>query len=452
MIIAQYIIRVTPRTFRNVCLLIIFVTLSGCGEEPYSPTDLAATWADMTLRITRDTPANSPTYASRCLGYVGLTMYESVVHSDSSYRSLAGQLSDLDALPLPEPGKQYNWPIVLNEGQATILKSLYNQTSDENKQSIDSLKLAINNRLSEGISASMETRSVVYGKKLADAIFEWSQGDGGHRAYLKNFDKDWVHPEHQGKWQPPLFAQSFSHHPLHPHWGDNRTFVPADSTIAPPKFLAYDTLPGSPYYEQFRQVYEAERALTQEQKEMAIWWGDDPDETFTPPGHSYFLATQLLRDRQPGLVESARTYAATGMAVADAFIDCWKWKFHFFSERPNTFIPRYIDEEWESFWPDPPFPSFPSGHAIQSGAAMSTLIDLHGNDFTFTDRSHLGRPRDVIRDVDFPERHFTNLWAVALETADSRFYGGIHLPIDNEAGLEKGREIADNVAGLEWRR
>jgi hypothetical protein len=260
------------------------------------------------------------------------------------------------------------------------------------------------------------------------------------------------HPEFPGSWKPPLYAQSFSHHPLHPYWGENRTFVKANAALPLPEIIAYDTTPGSPYYQQFLAVYEKDLELTQEEKEIAIWWGDDPDDSFTPPGHSYYIATLALKAKNPELIKCAETYARVGMAVADAFINCWKWKYHFFSERPNTYIPQFIDPRWESFWPDPPFPAFPSGHAIQASAAASVLIDLFGENFTFVDSSHVGRPRDEVRDVDFRERSFTTFWGVALETADSRFFGGIHTPQDNEVGLKNGQIIAGNVNDLHWKK
>jgi membrane-associated phospholipid phosphatase len=431
---------------------IIGTLLVGCSPgRDYTETEIATAWGAMATYITHHTPSNSPTYASRCLGYIGVTMYESVVHGDSSYQSLAGQLNELAALPQPEPGTTYDWPAACNAGQAGILKLIYNQTSDANKSSIDSLATEIRrSRERAGVTAEVLARSEAFGTAVAEAIFAWSKTDGGHRAYLRNFEKGLVHPDRPGSWQPPLYAQSFSHHPLHPYWGENRTFVPANDSLPLPTFIPYDTAVGSPYYEQFRAVYEQDLVLTQEQKEIAIWWGDDPDETFTPPGHSFYIAGLVLEAKQPDLVRCAETYARVGMAVADAFIRCWGWKFHFFTERPNTYIPRFIDREWESFWPDPPFPAFPSGHAIQAAAMATVLIDLYGEEFTFTDRSHVGRPRDEIRDVDFRERHFTRFWDVALETADSRFYGGIHTPQDNEVGLEGGALVAQHVNELQW--
>lgn len=415
--------------------------------------DVATAWADLTNYITKNTPANSPTFASRCFGYIGLTMYESVVNGYPEYQSIAPELNGLGSLPLPEKGVGYNWILALNAGQAEIIRNIYIQTSDENKSKIDSLEQHYET-LFKSISknTSIESRSILYGKKIAQLIFEWSKTDGGHRAYLNNFDKKQGFIDKPGCWRPPLFAQSFSHFPLHPHWGQNRTFLAANSSIPAPDFIPFDTTKGSPYYEQFIQVYEKEKTLTQDEKEAAIWWSDDPDVTFTPPGHSYYLATVALRKTKPGLIKCTETYARVGMAVADAFRNCWKWKYQFFTERANTFVPQHIDQHWESFWPDPPFPAFPSGHAIQAAAAATVLTDLFGEKFAFTDSAHVGRKRDEIRNTNFKARHFNSFWEVAEETANSRFYGGIHTPQDNARGLEKGKIIANNINQLNWKK
>lgn len=419
--------------------------------QPLSEQAVATAWADMTLFVTKNTPANTPTYASRCLGYIGLTMYESVVPGSPGYRSLTGgQLNGLAAILGPK--QPINAVLALNAGQAYILKNLYNQTSDDNKRRIDSLEQVIYNHFSSTMPNRDEVKSsVAFGQLVAQRIFAWSQSDGGHRAYLKNFDKAMTHPNRPGSWKPPLYAQSFSHYPLHPHWGQNRTFLALDAQIAPPTMLAYDTAATSAYYRQYRAVYDKEKALTQAEKEAAIWWSDDPDETFTPPGHSYYLATLAIRKSNPPLIRCAETYARVGMAVADAFIDCWKWKYQFFSERPNTFIPQNIDPQWNSFWPEPPFPAFPSGHAIQAAAAATVMADLYGNRFALSDSAHAGRARDRLRDTEFKVRRFSSFWEIAEETANSRFYGGIHTQQDNQAGLKKGREIGQYINALHWK-
>jgi hypothetical protein len=433
-------------------LLIILMACSTTEQAKLSDKDVAMEWANMTLYITRYTPSNSPTFASRAFGYIGLTMYESIVPGFEEYNSMNGQLKGLVSLPDIDPTKEYNWALSLNAGQSEILKKIYVQTSEENILKIDSLEQVVFNQFQQGIDNETVLRSVAFGKSVANTIFEWSKTDGGHRGYLHNFDKTMVHPDRPGSWKPPLFAQSFSHHPLHPHWGENRTFASMNETISNPQIIPYDTTPGSPYYKQFENVYHKDLELTQLEKEAAIWWGDDPDVSFTPPGHSYYFATLALDGHDSTMIECAQVFAQVGMAVADAFINCWKWKYQFFTERPNTFIPKYIDEEWESFWPDPPFPSFPSGHAIQAAAAATVLEHNFGKKFTFTDKAHEGRERDELKETDFVIRSFDTFWEAAQETADSRFYGGIHTQLDNEVGLEKGIEIAKNVYDLEWKK
>ncbi|WP_289038180.1 vanadium-dependent haloperoxidase [uncultured Zobellia sp.] len=440
----------------SVYYVLIMVALNlnfGCSTsntKKLSEQDVAIEWANMSLFITQYTPSNSPTFASRGFAYIGLTMYESIVNGYTSHQSLAGQLDSLTTLPKPEETADYDWVLSLNAAQADILRNIYVQTSDENKLKIDSLESVIYEQFSQTLSNETAQQSVAYGKAVASAIFEWSKTDGGHRGYLNNFDKEMVHTTRPGSWKPPLFAQSFSHHPLHPHWGKNRTFSKKNRSLPLPTFIPYDTLPESPYYKEFLQVYEKDLTLTQLEKEAAIWWGDDPDVTFTPPGHSFYIATLAIEQKRPPLIECAEVYAKTSIAVADAFIKCWEWKYHFFSERANTFIPKYIDEEWESFWPDPPFPAFPSGHAIQAAAAAAVLEDSFGKQFHFIDKAHEGRKRDDVRDTDFVSREFNSFWEAAQETADSRFYGGIHTPQDNNVGLEEGVKIAKNIIELNW--
>ncbi|MEM7658434.1 MAG: vanadium-dependent haloperoxidase [Bacteroidota bacterium] len=431
-------------------------TWVGCSQSASPPmTEQAAAqaWGEMTLYLSQYTPANSPTYASRAIGYIGLTMYESVVLGYPEYQSMAGQLNGLKDLPQVEENQPYDWVLSMNAAQAAIHAIIYQQTSDSNKLKLDSLEQAIyENFAGRYDDPEVAERSVAFGKAVAAQIAIWSETDGGHRAYLRNFPKEFEHPTFPGSWQPPLYAQSFSHNPLHPTWGENRTFLTENAELPLPEFIPYDTTVGSPYYEEFKAVYDKERSLTQQEKEIALWWGDDPSDTFTPPGHSYYLATIALKKTRPPLINWAETYARTGMAVADAFIKCWKWKYHFFSERPNTFNPRFIDQSWESFWPDPPFPAFPSGHAIQAAASATVLTDLFGESFSFIDSAHVGRERDELRDTDFVERPFESFWDFAIETADSRFYGGIHTPQDNVVGLEEGKKIAERVNQLNWRK
>ncbi|WP_158857578.1 vanadium-dependent haloperoxidase [Lunatibacter salilacus] len=416
-----------------------------------SEHELPAIWANMTLHITQHTPANSPTFASRAFGYIGLTMYESVVHGFAGKNSLSGQLNDMPPLPIPEEDKQYNWALSLNASQAYILKQIYQQTSDENKRKIDSLESVLKIVLGkEAADEIIINRSIAFGQEVASVIFEWSKEDGGHRGYLKNFDVNFVQKSDRGNWRPPFFAQTISRLPLHPNWGENRTLLVENADWYIPPFLPYDSLNSSQYFQEFHRVYDHNTNLSQEQKEIAMWWNDDPGETATPPGHSYNLVTLVVGNKNSDMITAAEAYARVGLAVADAFVVCWKMKYHYFSERPSTYISEYIDDEWEPFWPDPPFPAFPSGHATQAAAVATVLSDVFGEKLDFVDVTHSKRKKDKLRNVEYKERHFNSFWEVAEETAYSRFLGGIHSEYDNVIGLQEGKKVGEHVNSLKW--
>ncbi|HEV7347451.1 vanadium-dependent haloperoxidase [Telluribacter sp.] len=436
----------------------LLVAINGCSPdttevEPEVKTadkyssEVAEKWAALTLKLTRTTPGFSPPVASRALGYAGLTLYEAVVPGLPDYKSLAGQLNGLQALPAIEAGQTYNWALSANAAQAEILKNLYPTTSAANKVTLDSLKAALRTDYAVEEAAEVVERSEAFGKAIAAAIFEWSKRDGGHEGYNRNFPTDYVVPVFNGSWKP---TENGRVNPMQPYWGKNRTFVIRNSVMPLPQPLAVSTSPTSQYYAQHLELYSKNKALTQEEKEISIWWADDPSETFTPPGHSYNLARIAIKTAKVDLGKAAEALARTGIAVADAFILCWKCKYAFSVERPYTFVRRAIDPNWIPFWPAPPFPAYTSGHASQSGAAATVLAAVFGNNFKFTDDTHVSRIRDTARNTDFKARSFSSFWETAEESAYSRFLGGIHTRQDNDTGLKEGRKIGQNINDLAW--
>lgn len=441
------------------CFLLLLSVLffQNCDDQEPDPIDddvnksMPSRWADITLKTIRATPPFSPTFASRNLGYIGLTMYESVVNGSPTQKSLAGQLNGLDYLPLPEAGKEYNWALSLNAGQAFMLKSLYAHAPPAKLSSIDSLEAAVYQQEIATTDQEVAVRSVAYGKMVAEAIYAWSKTDGGHEGHLRNFDVTYKVPSGLGYWTPPTFGQSASNLPLHPFWGNNRTFVQANASLPVPAMIPFSSSPSSEYYQLFKEVYEKNKTLTDEEKRIAAWWADDPTQTASPPGHSYNLATLTVMAAEADIFTTAEAYAKVGIAVADAFICCWKCKYTYHSERPAPYIRRFIDIKYTHFWPEPPFPAFSSGHATQSAAAATVLISIFGNDFTLIDNTYRRRKADF-QNIPYKPREYANLWATAEECAYSRFLGGIHTRQDNETGTAQGKLIGENVAKLRWRK
>jgi hypothetical protein len=450
--------RLRPTTILALSLALTANMIFSCKKtdlgQPDNDTEIATKWADLTLNTIKMSFYRSPTYASRSLAYMGLTMYECVVHADTAMKSMNGQLNGLTNLPLPQPNTKYDWLLVMNAGQQTILKLLYPASINlmpENSDRIDSLYNSILSLKSYGLAQNIVDRSVQLGKDIANSIYNWSQSDGGHDGFQRNFDPTYVFPQGPGYWKPPIGGQTVSAYPLHPRWGENRPFVIANSQLPIPPIVPYSTDPNSEYYKLYEAVYKKNITLTIEEKEIAAWWADDPTETFSPPGHSYNLATIAIKKSGAKYVKAAETYARVGMAVADAFINCWKAKVVYFNERPSGYIQANINPNWFSYWPEPPFPAFPSGHSTQSAAAATVLTSIYGDHFSFTDDSHVGAKR-FSPNLKFPARQFASFWASAEESAYSRFLGGIHTDQDNIKGLEQGKRIGENINALPWRK
>ncbi len=53
----------------------------------------------------------SPPAASRIYVYVSIAGYETALHLDNNFNSLAGQLNGLEKLPKPIPEKIYSYPL-----------------------------------------------------------------------------------------------------------------------------------------------------------------------------------------------------------------------------------------------------------------------------------------------------------------------------------------------------
>ena len=410
--------------------------------------DVATQWAALQLKLTKTTPGFTPPVASRAYGYAGITMYESVVPGLATHKSLVNQLQGLTALPQVEPKQTYNWALSANAAEAAMIRSLFPTTNAANKIKIDSLETVLTTTFKDADEA-VNQRSIDFGKRIAAALFDWSKTDGGDAGYTRNFPASYAVPTGGGLWQPTENGQKI---PMQPYWGSNRTFVKANNDLPMPKPLAYSTDVKSAVFNQYLDVYNKSKSLTQTEKEIAVWWADNPAETFTPPGHSYSLARIAILTAKTNLAKAAETFARTGISVADAFVLCWRCKYVYNNIRPYTYVRLAIDPAWVPFWPAPPFPGYPSGHATQSSASATILTALYGENFAFTDDSHVSRIKDVARNVEFKARLFQSFTQAAQESADSRFYGNIHTRQDNETGLAEGKKIGANVNALVWRK
>lgn len=414
--------------------------LSATAADSAIPT----AWFDLILELIRQTPGFTPPVASRVLGYSGVTLYESVAPGVPGARSLAGQLNGLAPLPAPQADAVYSWPLVASTAMAGITRRLFASAGMAQRASIDGLETNIRKRFVGSAPPDVIRRSIRYGRLVAAAIYAWSRTDGGQDGEYFNTPTDYIPPQGAGLWvaTPPGYLKA-----MQPYWGENRPLLlPSGADCAPPPPPAFSTEPDSPMYLDALEVYTTVHNLTPEQRQIALFWADDPNLTATPPGHSLAIGTQVLRDTNASLAQAAEVYARLGIAVADAFIACWKIKYTYNRIRPITYIQEYIDPNWNSPTTTdpvitPPFPEYPSGHSSEIGAAATVLSAIYGENYAFTDRTQ--------QRLGFAPRSFPSFDAAAEEAAMSRLYGGLHYRSGNEAGLAQGRCVGRRVMGLQ---
>lgn len=400
---------------------------------------VALAWFDLQLKLVKETPGFSPPVASRAFAYAGVTLYEAVAPGMPAYQSLAGQLNGLVAWPQAAPGPMQHWPAVANSALAAITRLLFVNASSENKAAISALELRFANQFRPLLQAEAFQRAVARGKIVAEAIYHWSLSDGGHEGHLKNLPYTYKAPAGPRLWVPtsPNFSRA-----LQPYWGNNRTFaLNAHSECQPPPPPPYSEQPGTKFYDEMMEVYNTANNLTREQRAIAEFWADNPGETATPPGHSISILNQIIKLKQTNLETAAEAYAKVGMAVADAFIACWRTKYQYNLLRPITCIQSFIDSAWNPLMNTPPFPEFTSGHSVQSAATAQVLTDLFGA-VAFTDHTHDSR--------GLSPRAFSSFFVAADEAAISRLYGGIHFRSAIEFGLEQGKCVGQKVSALKF--
>ena len=68
------------------------------AKEKEISQETALKWAKTTLDFTQMQPYKTPTFISRSMAYIGITMYESVVNSSTKYKSIAPELNGLGSL------------------------------------------------------------------------------------------------------------------------------------------------------------------------------------------------------------------------------------------------------------------------------------------------------------------------------------------------------------------
>jgi hypothetical protein len=381
----------------------------------------------------------SPPVSSRIYAYTSLAAYEAIRFQDSSKHSIVVGMHGFPVMPKPDKNKTYNFLLAATKAYFTVAEKI--------TFSIDTLmqyETKVYSDFKTSLDETTYNNSISFGESVGNKILERTKIDNYRetRGMAKFLGSD-----EAGKWRPtpPDYLDG-----AEPYWYQIKTLV-VDSCnqfdCPPPPSFSTDT--ASDFYKSANEVYLVAANLTDQQKEIAKYWDDNPfviehsghlmfgNKKITPVGHWMGITAIACKNKNADPVKTAEAYALVSTAIFDAIISCWKTKYTYHHIRPITVINEVIDPNWQPFLQTPPFPEHVSGHSGISAAGATILTKLFG-EFEFEDTSDL--------EYIGMKRTFQSFNQAAQEASVSRVYGGIHYRSGVEAGAIQGENVANYIS------
>lgn len=413
------------------------------SSEDYKPKVQNADFIHRSVKQVTDVIVHdifSPPVASRIYVYMSVAGYEAAIHDNPQYVSLAGQLKGLEPLPKPEAGREYCYPLASVEAMLTVGKAL---VFSEDK--MDAFYRGIMEEFRDaGVPDEVFDRSVAYGREVAQHIIAWSSTDNYKQS--RSFPKYSIEDD-PSTWKPtpPAYMDA-----IEPHWAKIRTMViDSCAQFKPAGPTPFSVDKNSDFFKEAYEVYEVGTTLTEEQKQIAMFWDCNPfvmnvkghvmfaTKKISPGGHWMNITHVACKKVNADVVRSTEAYAMVSIALMDGFISCWDEKYRSKLVRPETYINEHIDEDWIPLLQTPPFPEYTSGHSVISAASAVALTKLFGDNFAFLDSTEV--------EFGLTARSFNSFIEASEEAAVSRLYGGIHYRPAIDHGVTEGRALGNYI-------
>jgi len=181
---------------------------------------------------------------------------------------------------------------------------------------------------------------------------------------------------------------------------------------------------------------------TPDQEALANWIVVNP---FSPVNTTF---RGLATSRGLSTAQQARLFAMTSLSSADALISCWNNKHLYLFWRPQTAIQEaatdgnrrtVADPAWESKFPTPGYPDWPSGYNCFAAGMMHA-----GKAFFGTDKVAF----DIVNAT--ATRSYTRFTGYVLDAIEGRILTGFHFRSADELGASIGEKTARWVARHEF--
>jgi hypothetical protein len=302
----------------------------------------------------------SPPAAARAYAYACVALYEAVTGGSGRYRSLAGQLAGPPRLPAPDPRLLVDRSSAASAAVAVVAEALFPpERLLRSTEIAHLLEDQLARRRAVGVPAAVAARSAAHGQRVGQRVAAWSQDDG----YAATVGRAYRPPTGPGRWapEPGLVAVE----PTGGRCGRSVCRRPRLSASGITGAL-YFTNSASAFYAQAGRVHEASLILTDEQREIAMFWTDNARLLGTPAGHWTLIAKHMSDRFGLSLARAAELYVMLAVASADSSPAGRR------STGPTccarTPIRAHIDPQWRPFVATPVFAEYPSGHSVASRA------------------------------------------------------------------------------------
>jgi hypothetical protein len=429
-------------------------------------------------------PSNGgPTKTSRALAIIHLAAHD-------AYAKVTGNLP-------PQLGILPNPPMGLGTDEMTGTAALLAAGIYAAQQLYPNELTLIAESTAQAQTVGADPAALAYGRQIGDAWIDARNNDGSNQNQL-----DTMRDPAPGRHRPdPLAApNSPGFFNLGRRWGEVIPFVlkPVqpdgsfpDAPLEPPPALT-----SLEYAVAFDQVIDlGKNDITQRSAESRDWatigifWGyDGSNKLGTPPRlYNQVVRNVLASETMLAPKDQIKILTAINVAMADAGIGCWHWKYHYNFWRPVVGI-REAEAGWgptglgdgnklrgregDPYWlplgaprsnppmpntnasgsnPTPNFPAYPSGHSTFGSAAFETVAAL------------LGKTPEQITVTDFVSDEFDGMttdntgavrprYAATFSLREaidqnqiSRVYLGVHWLFDATGGETVGKAVAEKV-------